>query len=240
MDEAETAASDRPPESAAPGEPPVFAERPTERVVPDAYLLGALPLVVGLVAWAMGWGVLALLGLGLAGFVGAFFRNPQRAIPGDERTVVSPADGRVLEVGEIEDEEGRKQLRVGIFLSVFNVHVNRVPVAGRVVSVERSGSRYLAAFNRRAEEENVRCALVLRTAAGEWVRVVQITGLIARRIVCHPQPGEWLERGIRYGLIRFGSRTDVVMPLEAQPRVEPGQRVRGGSTILAVLPGGSS
>ena len=175
--------------------------------------------------------------LGLALFSLAFFRNPSRAIPGDERSVVAPADGRVLEAGEIVRPDGTRAQRVGIFLSVFDVHVNRCPVAGRVVSIEPGGTRYLAAFDRRADTENVRTELALETARGERVAVVQITGLIARRIVCHPRVGEWIERGARYGLIRFGSRTDVVLPPEAELRVRRGERVRGGATVVAVLPG---
>jgi phosphatidylserine decarboxylase len=216
-------------------EVPVFAERPTEPIVPDAWRLAALPLGLALVfllrrsSWALFW-------LGVAGFVIAFFRNPHRLIPGDERAVVAPADGRVIAVGEIEDEGGAKRLRIGVFLSVFNVHVNRVPVAGRVVEVVRSGSQFLAAFNPDAERRNVSCSLTLETPSGHRVRVVQITGLIARRIVCHPRVGEWLRRGDRYGLIRFGSRTDVVLPVSAQPRVHVGDRVRGGSSIVAELP----
>ena len=155
-------------------------------------------------------------------------------------TVVAPADGRVIEVGVIEEPDGSKALRIGIFLSVFNVHVNRMPLAGRVQSVERSGTRFLAAFDRRAEGENVRSSLTLRSAAGERFRVVQITGLIARRIVSHPAVGEWVPRGVRYGLIRFGSRTDVVLPEAAVAAVAPGERVRGGSTIIARMPGGTT
>jgi len=220
-----------------------FQERPTERIVPDAWRLGVVPAGLALLSAGLGWGLAALVFAGLAGFTVAFFRNPERTIPGDERTVVAPADGRVIEVGEIEQADGSKALRIGIFLSVFNVHVNRMPLAGRVESIERTGTRYLAAFDRRAEGENVRCALSLRTAAGEPFRVVQITGLIARRIVCHPKVGEWVARGDRYGLIRFGSRTDVVLPAAARARVAPGERVRGGSTILAEMPstpGGTS
>ena len=216
-------------------EVPVFAERPTEPIVPDAWRLAALPLGLALLllltrsSWALFW-------LGVAGFVVAFFRNPERLIPGDEGTVVAPADGRVIAVGEVEDESGAKRLRIGIFLSIFNVHVNRAPVAGRVVEVVRSGAQFLAAFNPDAERLNVSCGLTLETPGGHRVRVVQITGLIARRIVCHPRVGEWLHRGDRYGLIRFGSRTDVVLPAAAQPRVRVGDRVHGGSSIVAELP----
>jgi phosphatidylserine decarboxylase len=223
-------------EPVASPEGPVFAERPTEFIVKDAFVLGALPLALAGVAGVLGWNWLGGLLLGATLFVAAFFRNPPRFIEGDERSVVAPADGRVLEAGEIELPDGSKAKRVGIFLSVFNVHVNRVPIAGRVVSIERGGSEYLAAFNRRAETANVRCTLTLDTAQGERVRVVQITGLIARRIVCHPLVGDWLRRGDRYGLIRFGSRTDVVLPLSAELRVRRGERVRGGSTVLAHLP----
>jgi phosphatidylserine decarboxylase len=215
---------------------PVFAERPTEPIVPDAVRFGVPVLLASAVCGVLGWSVLAAVLLGLAIFVACFFRNPERFIPGDDTRVVSPADGRVIDVGEIEDAEGQKWLRVGIFLSVFNVHVNRAPVAGRVVSIERSGSKMLAAFNPDAETLNVRCEMTLEMADGERVKVAQITGLIARRIICHPEPGEWLARGCRYGLIRFGSRTDVLLPLAAESRVSKGDRVRGGATILAVLP----
>ena len=217
----------------------LFAERPIEPIVRDGLVLaaglGAGAAVAGLAvgAWLAG----PLLALAL--FTLAFFRNPAREIPGDERTVVAPADGRVLEAGEIVRPDGSRAKRVGIFLSVFDVHVNRSPVAGRVVSIERGGTRYLAAFDRRAETANVRLELALETARGERVGVVQITGLIARRIVCHPRVGEWVERGARYGLIRFGSRTDVVLPPEAELRVARGERVRGGASVIARLPEGT-
>jgi phosphatidylserine decarboxylase len=141
----------------------------------------------------------------------------------------------VIDVAEIEGADGNKWLRIGIFLSVLNVHVNRCPLAGRVVAKDWGGGAFLAAFNPRAEAENVRCALTLETAAGVRFQVVQITGLIARRIVCHPQVGDWVRRGDRYGLIRFGSRTDVLLPLTAVARVKARDRVRGGSTIIAQL-----
>jgi phosphatidylserine decarboxylase len=154
--------------------------------------------------------------------------------------VVAPADGRVIEVGEIEEPGGGKGLRVGIFLSIFDVHVNRAPVAGRVVAVQRSSGGFLAAFKPEAPLHNVRLDMTLETAAGERVRVVQITGLVARRIVCQPRVGEWLPRGVRYGLIRFGSRTDVVLPVGSHACVAVGERVRGGSSVIARLPRASA
>ena len=215
---------------------PLFRERPREFIVRDGLALGVAPLVLAGLAGLLGWTGIGYALLGLSLFVAFFFRNPPRLLPGDERTVVAPADGRVLEAGEIERPDGTQVRRVGIFLSVFNVHVNRAPVAGRVVAVERGGEKYLAAFNRRAEAENVRCEMTLETERGERVGVTQIVGLIARRIVCHPRPGEWIARGARYGLIRFGSRTDVVLPMDAELRVRPGERVRGGSSVIAQLP----
>ena len=232
--------SDPPPTPAAPH----FAERPTEFVVRDALLLGIAPLALAGVAGLAGAEVLGFALMGVTAFVAFFFRNPPREIPGDERDVVAPADGRVIAVSEIELADGSKACRIGIFLSVFNVHVNRSPLAGRVLSIERGGSRFLAAFNSRAEQENVRCTMTLETASGERFQVAQITGLIARRIVCHPEIGEWIDRGARFGLIRFGSRTDVVLPAGSEVRVVRGDRVRGGSSMLARLeetsPGGKA
>jgi phosphatidylserine decarboxylase len=214
---------------------PRFRERPTAIVAPEGWpFVAPLLLATALAAlFAPGW--IAFAAGGLSAFVVAFFRNPPRPVPGDESTVVAPADGRVLCVGEIEDEKGRKGLRIGIFLSVFDVHVNRAPLAGRVLSLERRGTRFLAAWNPRGERENVQLAMELGLPDGRRVVVTQITGLIARRIVCHAQVGEWIERGARYGLIRFGSRTDVWLPPGSEALVQPGERVRGGASVLARL-----
>jgi len=216
---------------------PRFEERPTERIVRDGWLLAGVPLGLGLLFALAGAGFAAGCLLALGAFALAFFRNPSRVVPGDERSVVAPADGKVLEAGEITQPDGSRAKRVAIFLSVLDVHVNRIPVAGRVVSIERCGTHYRPAFDGRVASENVRLALALETERGERVEVVQITGLIARRIVCHPRVGEWVGRGMRYGLIRFGSRTDVVLPPEAELRVRAGERVRGGETVVALLPG---
>ncbi|MEE3330446.1 MAG: phosphatidylserine decarboxylase [Myxococcota bacterium] len=214
----------------------MFVERPTEWLVEDAYRLGSIPLGMAALCGIFGATGLAVLFVGLTIFVGAFFRNPERAIPGDENTVVSPTDGRVIDAIEVEGPDGAKALCIAIFLSVFNVHVNRVPVAGRVVGIERSGNAYLAAFNPEAETRNVRLDVKLEMANGARVTVSQITGLIARRIVCFANVGDEILRGQRYGLIRFGSRTDVLLPPGSVAEVKKGDRVRGGSSILARLP----
>ncbi|HEU4430255.1 MAG TPA: phosphatidylserine decarboxylase [Myxococcota bacterium] len=214
---------------------PKFEERLTGIVAPEALWFGAPLALAGGIAWGVGATVVALGLWGLGAFVVSFFRNPSREIPGGDGVVVSPADGRVIDVAELEIAPGEKALRIAIFLSVFNVHVNRAPLAGRVVTIERRGTKFLAAFNPDAEALNVRLDVTLETATGVRIRFAQITGLIARRIVCHAQVGDWLEKGARYGMIRFGSRCDVVLPLGSRPRVAKGDRVRGGSSVLAEL-----
>jgi phosphatidylserine decarboxylase len=218
---------------------PIFRERLTGLFAPDVWTTAVPTLLGGAVAafFAPAWVALSLLVLGT--FFGAFFRNPSRRIPDDPDAVVAPADGKVIDVSETELPDGSKARRVGIFLSVFDVHVNRAPLAGRVIGIARSGSQYLAAFNPNAVTRNVQLALDLETASGARVRVVQITGLIARRIVCHVQPGEWLERGVRYGLIRFGSRTDVILPQGAEVTVAVGDRVSGGRSVITRFAGAS-
>jgi phosphatidylserine decarboxylase len=218
----------------------VFEERLTGRFAPDVWTTAAPLAGLGAAVALLGapWAGVPLLAA--AAGIAAFFRNPARVVPGDEASVVAPADGRVIEVAEIEEPGGRKGLRIGIFLSIFDVHVNRAPVAGRVVEVQRSSGGFLAAFKPEAPLHNERLDMTLETAAGERVRVVQITGLVARRIVCQPRVGEWLPRGVRYGLIRFGSRTDVVLPVGSQACVSLGERVSGGSSVIARLPRASA
>jgi phosphatidylserine decarboxylase len=164
----------------------------------------------------------------------AFFRNPKRVPPPGERVVVSPADGRVVEVAELEDPDGfvGKAKRVAIFLSVLDVHVNRAPLAARVCAIRRKGSEFLAAFKADASERNVQLRMDLETASGARLAVVQITGLIARRIQCYAREGDALERGQLYGLICYGSRVELYLPASAELRVRVGDRVRGGASAI--------
>lgn len=217
-------------------EGPVFQERPTEFIVRDALVLGAAPLALGGAFGMLGVPVLGYACLGLTVFVAFFFRNPPRFTAGDERTVVAPADGRVLEAAEVELADGTKAVRVAIFLSLLNVHVNRSPVPGRVRAIEPRGTGFRAAFRKDAGETNVRCDMTLETEHGETVVVSQITGWLARRIACYPQVGDWLEHGVRYGLIRFGSRTELLLPRTAELRVKRGEPVKGGRSVIAQLP----
>lgn len=188
-----------------------------------------VPVAVALVLLLAGppwvWFAIPLALLGL--FSLFFFRDPERPIPDDEALVLSPADGRVMAVAD--DPEG---VVITIFLSVLDVHVNRVPVAGRVISVTHRPGRFLAAFRPEAAEVNERTDLVLETPPGR-VTVSQIAGFIARRIVVRVRPGDRLAAGDRYGLIRFGSCTQLVLPPGATPLVRVGDRVRGGSSVVA-------
>ncbi len=214
---------------------PSFKERPTALIAPEGWPFIAIAVLITGIAFGLGIAWLGVVLGAVTAFVLAFFRNPARALPGDENTVVAPADGRVLAVDVITDEQGRTGLRIAIFLSVFNVHVNRTPLAGRVLSLTRGGTSFLAAWNPRGERENVRLAMELELAGGRRIVVTQITGLIARRIVCHAVVGDWIPRGVRYGLIRFGSRTDVLLPPDSVATVKVGDRVSGGASIIARL-----
>lgn len=215
---------------------PRFEERLTGRIAREGYAFAA-PLLpaAALLYWLTGAALAALLPCALAVGVLAFFRNPKRSGPEAEELVLAPADGRVLCVEPARREDG-PALRIGIFLSIFDVHVNRAPVSGLVTRMERAGDSFLAAFRKSAPRHNVRLTLGLETESGLHVDVVQMTGLVARRIVCHPEVGQMLTRGARYGMIRFGSRTDVLLPAGSMPKVEKGDRVRGGVTVLAALP----
>ncbi len=163
-----------------------------------------------------------------------FFRDPERDIPLVANGVLSPADGRVTIVDEVEDPFVGPAVRVAIFLSPLDVHVNRAPIAGLVVGATYTQGRFLAAYRAEAGEVNERCTLRLQ---GETARVAvtQIAGVAARRIVCRVSVGEKLAAGERFGLIRFGSRTDCVMPRGTDVRVRVGDRVKGGLTLLGML-----
>ena len=204
-------------------------------MVKDGYLyalgLGVVAAIVWTLTHTAGWAVLPLL---LALFFLWFFRDPTRTIPSGPGEIVSPADGVVTEADWIETAAGSR-LRLSIFLNVFDVHVNRAPVAGTVKVVEHREGEFLNAMKPESGLLNEQ-TLVVIDAGGYEVSYKQIAGLLARRIVCTVKPGDKLERGQRVGMIKFGSRTDVLMPADAVPQVKRGMRVRGGSTVLAVLP----
>jgi phosphatidylserine decarboxylase len=185
-------------------------------------------------AWATGAWVWSIVPVLLAAFFLWFFRDPQRAIPQGEGLLVSPADGLVTETVRIETPDGPRQ-RISIFLNVFDVHVNRSPIAGEITSVRYQRGKFLNAMNEDSAERNEQNVV---TVQGQGVEIVfkQIAGLIARRIIFNYRAGDRLQRGQRVGLIKFGSRTDVILPAGAEIRVKTGQRVKGGSSIIAEMP----
>jgi phosphatidylserine decarboxylase len=202
-------------------------------MVRDGYFY-ALGLIVA--AILVGWfarPVWALIPLLLAVFFLWFFRDPERAIPEAAGAVVSPADGKVTDVSWVTTG-GEKQARISIFLSVFDVHVNRSPIAGVVRDVRYQKGKFLNAMNEASAEENEQNAVRVE-GDGQVVVFKQIAGLLARRIVFHPKVGDRLERGQRVGLIKFGSRTDILLDSNASLQVKVGDRVQGGASILAYL-----
>lgn len=163
-----------------------------------------------------------------------FFRDPERSVPAGVGMVLSPADGRVTAVEEAEDHFVGPAVRVSIFLSPLDVHINRAPITGLVVDTAYTRGRFLAAYNPEAGEVNERCAI--RIQGDARVTVVQVAGVVARRIVCRVAAGDKLDAGQRIGMIRFGSRTDCYMPRGTEVRVTPGDHVVGGVTVIGVLP----
>jgi len=182
--------------------------------------------------------LLALVALVMTALVVNFFRDPERFVPQDEDTIVSPADGRVILVEPVHDERFLKAqaYRVSIFMNVFNVHVNRVCFPGTVADIQYSPGRFYNAGTDRGGLENESCAVTLETANGQRLTMVQIAGLLARRIVCWTEKGDMLARGQRFGMIRFGSRVDLYLPQRVQIEVRVGQKVRAGESIIGYLP----
>jgi phosphatidylserine decarboxylase len=210
-------------------------------MVRDGYIYGlSLLAVAGALFWFTGGWVWTIAPVLLALFFLWFFRDPHRVVPSGQGLIVSPGDGLVTETATIVTPEGPRQ-RISIFLSVFDVHVNRAPVGGVLSSVRYQTGKYLNAMNPDSAERNEQNVVTVRgQGADKGVEVTfkQIAGLLARRIVFNFGQGQAVERGQRVGLIKFGSRVDVVFPAEAVLRVKVGERVKGGASVLAAMPQG--
>ena len=206
----------------------------------------ALAFVVAILAshfWWLGWLVVPAFLLAYGVFL--FFRDPERYQPDDEKAILSPADGRIClieecelpdELGEMEEYKGRKFWRVSVFMSVLNVHVNRMPTAGEVLKKQYvAAGKFFNASLDKASKENERCNYLIKAENGQVYGVTQIAGLVARRIVPQVEEGQKMERIERFGLIRFGSRLDVYLPEGAKPEVRVGQTMVAGETILGHL-----
>ena len=197
--------------------------------------LGASFFVSLIVSLLFGWWSLPLWLATL--FILQFFRDPPREVPDDPQAVVSPADGRIVSVGRAQDPYlKRESLKISVFMDVFNVHSNRAPVDGTVKERWYFPGSFLNAALDKASLENERNALWLQTRDGRDVTCVQVAGLIARRILCYVEAGAALARGQRFGFIRFGSRVDVYLPLDAEVKAAIGEKVYAAQTILARLP----
>ncbi len=209
-------------------------------VATDAFMF-LIPLLATTVIFAaLGLSVIAWICAGLFLFVLYFFRDPERIAPADDNLLVAPADGKVIKIDtayQSEDHPGGA-ICISIFLSIFNVHIQRVPVAGTITRKFYNKGKYLAAWDHKASMDNEQNMIVMDTGIGP-VGVKQIAGLVARRIVCWSSVGDKLEKGERFGLIRFGSRVDLILPPDVAILSSLGDKVKGGETVMARLTSGN-
>ncbi|HEX8746899.1 MAG TPA: phosphatidylserine decarboxylase family protein [Pyrinomonadaceae bacterium] len=197
----------------------------------EGYPYVIVPILLALIVAALGYWPVSIPFIILAAFMAFFFRDPKRATPTDSSLVVSPADGRVTRIEHLSPEEGEAPTVVSIFLSPFDVHINRAPVAGTITNVSYTRGKFLMATKEEASLVNEQNALTIR---GDRITIVckQIAGILARRIVCWKRAGDNLILGERFGLIKFSSRTDLILPPEVEVTVREGERVRGGVTVI--------
>ena len=200
---------------------------------PFIFYSGFLTLISAL----LGSLYLTLILLGVTTFILMFFRDPERFTPDLDRGIVSPADGKIIFVGKTIDSRftDEQVLKLSIFMNVFNVHVNRIPFSGSVQEVHHVAGAFLAADSEKAHLNNEYCAVKIITEENKDITMVQIAGLVARRIICRLEPGDTVSRGDRFGLIRFGSRVDLYLPLQSNPTVKVGDKVRAGESLLAYI-----
>jgi len=230
---------------------PIMA--PSKGIAREGYPFIAVAFLIAAgVAW-VGGPIAGAVSLALLAFVLNFFRDPERMPPAGEDLVVSPADGKVISIAEVDEGRyvNRRMKRICVFMNVFNVHVNRIPVAGRIKEVRYNPGKFLMGYAEKASLDNEQNAIIIevasrdtalataregsQTSPGKDVLFIQIAGLVARRIVCYLKGGEAVARGERFGLIRFGSRVDVYLPLEAEVLVKVGEMVKAGETALGRL-----
>ena len=199
---------------------------------PFIIVAGFVTLVFALLSWKL----IAFAAFCLTLFITYFFRNPERVLPDGESAVVAPADGVIIYLGESREQHLNAEMtKISIFMSVFNVHINRSPISGRVVETFYTRGKFLDVRDERATFENERSGLVLESPVGTRIAVVQVAGLIARRIVCYLHKEDTVKRGERFGLIRFGSRLDVYLPLDTDICVAVGDKTVAGETVLGYL-----
>lgn len=208
----------------------LFQENPALRIVRDGIPYIVVPVLLALLSLVFGLWYVSLFFLLIAAFMAFFFRDPERVPPDDPNVVVAPADGRVTQIKSLAADSGAGTL-VSIFLSPLDVHVNRSPIAGRVSDIRHSHGKFLMATNQKASLVNEQNQLVIE---GEKITVIckQIAGILARRIVCWTKKGDTLKLGERFGMIKFSSRTDVILPQNVSVTISEGKRVQGGVTVI--------
>lgn len=209
---------------------------PHPRFAKEGWLYIAISSSLALIILMLTNLIAALPFIIVAAFVLQFFRDPAREIPQDENVILSPADGKVICIEKVQDPyQNVEALKISVFMNVFNVHSNRSPVDGEVLDVQYFAGKFVNADFDKASTENERNAVIVRMNNGQKITFVQVAGLVARRILCYTATGDWLKRGQRYGFIRFGSRVDLYLPLNAQSLVTIGQKVKATETILAKI-----
>jgi phosphatidylserine decarboxylase len=198
----------------------------------------ALGLFMTLLFTLLGLEILALLAGLLTFFIIFFFRDPARRSQVSDKSVLTPADGTILRVQHFEDDDnplGEPSIKISVFMSLFNVHVNRIPIMGKISEIVYHSGKFFSAYLDKASEKNEKNLIALQTGDGRNIVFVQIAGLIARRIVCWIKEGDYVKTGQRFGLIRFGSRLDIYLPKDTRVTVQPRDKVKAGETVLGDL-----
>ena len=210
---------------------------PRVPVAKEGYPYIGFAALMTLIAALLDYDIFSFAALVLTAFVLYFFRDPDRIAPDENEALVSPADGKIIMVEKIFDERFVQEhvYKISIFMNIFNVHVNRMPCSGTVTKIVYSPGKFYSANTERAALNNEYCGVIMNTKSDQQLAVVQVAGLIARRIVCWTEKGDILKRGERFGLIRFGSRVDLYLPLNFQVEVSVGQKVTAGETVMGYL-----
>ena len=204
------------------------------KIAREGYPLIAVPATGAALFLALGWWIVAAILVAAALAIAAFFRDPECKVPSGEGLVVSPADRKVVAIADVRNDPlfDYAATRVSIFLSPLDVHINRVPVTGAIEEIEYKPGKFLAAYKDEASRANEQNVLRMIDEQGRRLGIVQVAGVLARRIVCRVKQGDALQRGQRFGLIMFGSRTDVYLPSDCRVEVKEGEWVKGGESLL--------
>lgn len=212
-------------------------KKETVPVAPEGYPFIFFSGFLTLISALLGYQVITLILLGVTTFILMFFRDPERTAPDIDRGIISPADGKIIFAETTTDSRfaDEEVVKISIFMNIFNVHVNRIPFSGTITRIQHVPGAFLAADSEKAHLNNEYCAVKIVTTDQREVTMVQIAGLVARRIVCRLEKGDVVQRGERFGLIRFGSRVDLFLPKQSNLAVRVGDRVTAGETLLAYI-----